>query len=532
MALLRALSVAVAFCSIASGFAVPNVVDLTLDDIQRGLQEGCFSSEALVEAYTGRIGEVNGMVQAVTEVNPDAIKIAKQLDQERAENKIRGPLHGVPILLKNNLATKDAMNNTAGSHALIGATVPRDSTVVNKLRDAGAIILGKANLSQWSFYRSFDLPSGWSSHGGQVHGAYHDNQDPNGSSSGSGSATDLGLAAACIGTETWGSLLGPSHRNNIVGIKPTVGLTSRDLLIPVSEHLDTVGPMARTVKDAAYVLQAIAGQDTNDNYTSAIPAIPDYVAACKNESLNVKIGVPWKLLAQVPPSSSAELNAFNESVRVLQEAGATIVDTDFTFPGNMDDFITMLSSDFMTNIAGYFAKLATNPNNITDLRQLREYTKTTPVEQFPQFSVSLWDNVIDNIGFPNTDPRFWTMFQSLTAMEKTQGLQFALESQQLNAVVLPTSIGPQFLAPSGGPGVTVPMGFYPESAPITNSPGDLVDTGPAIPFGLSFLGPRWSEEQLIKMAYVYEQRTQARGQGKRKVNPNTEVKVAAVCQKS
>jgi amidase len=181
------------------------------------------------------------------------------------------PLHGLPILIKNNIATADKMNNTAGSWSLVGAKVPRDSTMAVKLRKAGAIILGKTNLSQWANYRSSNSSNGWSAYGGQTYGAYYPGQDPSGSSSGSGVSSSLGLAFASLGTETDGSILSPSQMNNIVGIKPTVGLTSRSLVIPISEHQDTVGPMARTVKDAAYILQAIAGPDQYDNYTSAIP---------------------------------------------------------------------------------------------------------------------------------------------------------------------------------------------------------------------------------------------------------------------
>lgn len=406
-----------------------------------------------------------------------------------------------------------------------------DSTVASKLREAGAIILGKANLSQWSFFRSFDLPSGWSSHGGQVYGAYHADQDPNGSSSGSGVAADLGLAFAAIGSETFGSLLGPSHRNNVVGVKPTVGLTSRHLLIPVSEHLDTVGPMARTVRDAAYLLQAIAGADSKDNYTSEIPDIPDYVAACKPEALRgSRIGVPWNLLEQVPSSQSPEIAAFRKSVQVLQEAGATIVDTNFTFPGDINDISTMLQVDFMTNLASYLSELQSNPNEIENLSQLRDFTKKTPIEAYPSYAISLWDNVIDSLGYDNTDSRFWALYQKLTSSGKTGGLGGALAEHDLTAVIMPTSLAPQFLAFDGAPGVTVPMGYHPSSAEVVKSPGDLVDTGPLVPFGLTFLGRRWSEEQLIGLAYGYEQRMMVRSRAKRIVRPQSEIHMTGKCR--
>lgn len=257
----------------------------------------------------------------VTELNPSALSIATMLDAERANGTIRGPLHGIPILIKNNIATRDAMNNTAGSYALLGAQVPRDSTMADKLRKAGAVILGKANLSQWANFRSTNSSNGWSAHGGQTYAAYYPDQDPSGSSSGSGVASALGLALASLGTETDGSIVSPSDANNLVGIKPTVGLTSRFLVIPISQHQDTVGPMARTVKDAAYLLAAIAGKDTNDNYTSAIPydPLPDYVAACNFSALAGKrLGVPRNVIEFFSDNTTGPIvSAFDEALTLI-----------------------------------------------------------------------------------------------------------------------------------------------------------------------------------------------------------------------
>jgi amidase len=195
-----------------------------------------------MKAYIMRIEEVNSILHAVTEINPDALLIAAALDAERANGTVRSTLHGLPMLIKNNIATKDQMNNTAGSYSLLGATVPRDATVAGKLRAAGVILLGKSNLSQWANFRSSNSSSGWSAYGGQVTGAYYPDMDPSGSSSGSGVGSSIGLAIAALGTETDGSILAPSSVNNLVGIKPTVGLTSRSLVIPISAHQDTVGP--------------------------------------------------------------------------------------------------------------------------------------------------------------------------------------------------------------------------------------------------------------------------------------------------
>ncbi|KAM4058893.1 amidase [Hirsutella rhossiliensis] len=527
--------------SATSGASFPSLRDVTLEDLQHGFEQGCFSSTDLVEVYLERIRQVNEQVNAVTEVNPDAIDIAKRLDNERARNAIRGPLHGIPILLKNNIATLDKMNNTdqAGSYALLGATVPRDSTIARKLRQAGAVILGKANLSQWANYRSSNSTNGWSALGGQVYAAYHPKQDPSGSSSGSGVAVDLGLAFAAVGTETSGSILSPAERNNIVGIKPTVGLTSRHLVIPISEHQDTIGPMARTVKDAAHLLQAMAGQDPRDNYTLAIPFIPDYAAACDTEALDgARIGVPWNvvLTADKPEDqiSSPELEAFRASIKVLQDAGAIVVEANFTIDKNPDHARNgdiVLQADFMTNLASYLDKLTSNPQELHTLAQVREFTRKTPVEQYPNRNTGLWDPIIDKLGFNNTDARFWAAYQSVLKSAQTNGILGALTRHNLSAVVLPTSLAPEWVAAIGAPGVTVPMGYFPASTAVTMEPrGELVEAGPSIPFGLSFLGRRWSEAHLIALAHGFEQRTWVRGRVRPLVMPEAEVAESAACQ--
>lgn len=227
-------------------------------------------------------------MRAVTEINPDALSIAADMDCARSRDSITNlPLHGIPVLVKDNIATNDKMNNTAGSYALLGAKVPEDSTVISRLRQAGAIILGKTNMSEWAAMRSDTSSNGRSAYGGQTTGAYYSGQDPKGSSSGSGVASSIGLAWASLGTDTAGSIVFPSSVNNVVGIRPTLELVSRYLVVPISEHQDAVGPMARSEKDATYLLSAIAGPDSKDNYTSAFPfnRVPDYVGACKSSGL-------------------------------------------------------------------------------------------------------------------------------------------------------------------------------------------------------------------------------------------------------
>ncbi|PVI01022.1 amidase signature enzyme [Periconia macrospinosa] len=510
---------------------LPNLLDATVDELALGLNNGYFSSVDLVNAYTKRIIEVNATLHMVTELNPDALQIATELDEERAAGKCRGPLHGLPILIKNNIATYDEMNNTAGSYALLGAKVPRDATVAAKLRKAGAVILGKSNLSQWANFRHSNSSNGWSAHGGQTYGAYYPGQDPSGSSSGSGVSSSLGLAVASLGTETDGSIISPSQMNNLVGIKTTVGLTSRALVIPISEHQDTVGPMARTVKDAAYVLQAIAGPDQYDNYTSAIPfngSLPDYVAACKLDSLKGKrIGVPRNYIGARSPTRAPILDAFEAALSVLREAGATIVEntnyTAYEQYQNSEAEGTVLSADFVANLQSYLSQLTVNPNSIHKLLDARSFTQSYPPEQYPVRNTAIWDEAL-SLNFTNTSPEFWAAYQEDLYLGGPGGILGALANYSLDAVVTPSYVSPGISAIIGAPVVTVPLGSYPANTTVrTNSRGDLNATAPGIPFGISFSGALWSEEALIGFAYAFEQRTNVRKKVKPYLAPNTEL---------
>ncbi|KFY05125.1 hypothetical protein V491_09199 [Pseudogymnoascus sp. VKM F-3775] len=344
----------------------PDLLNADVDDLMKGLKQKHFTSVDLVKAYLQRIKEVQTDLHAVTEINPDAISIARALDVERAHGKLRSSLHGLPMLAKDNIATKGKMSNSAGSFALVNATVPRDSTVATKLKAAGVIILGKSSMSEWANFRSSFSNScnGWSARGGQVLGAYAADQDPSGSSSGSAVGASIGLAFAALGTETSASIIFPASVNNVVGIKPTVGLTSRALVIPISERQDTVGPLARTVTDAAHVLNIIAGKDPNDSYTNAQPFSqpPDYTKVLKKNSLRGKrIGIPRNAFL---PSGDAGLDApilaaFEAAIVELKSAGATIIDnsnfsqwdeyynSSVTFYGAVN---TVVAVDFVTNL--------------------------------------------------------------------------------------------------------------------------------------------------------------------------------------
>ncbi|KAH8811102.1 amidase signature domain-containing protein [Xylogone sp. PMI_703] len=504
---------------------IPDLFTATIDDVQDGLTCGNFTSVQLTQAYLARISEVNDILHAVIETNPDALEIAAQLDALRASGSVLGPLHGVPILIKDNIATDDKMNNTAGSFSLLGAKVPTDSTIAANLRKAGAIILGKSNLSQWANYRSSNSTNGWTARGGQTTGAYYHNQDPSGSSSGSGVGSSIGLAMASLGSETSGSIISPSSRNNLVGIKPTVGLTSRYLVIPISSTQDTVGPMARTVRDAAYLLSAIAGKDANDNYTLVSPFKPGYKfeSSCKHNALKgMRIGIPRNGFS-ASSSNAPEIDAFNASIQVFIDQGATIVD-NANFP-NLTEYRTansgiVLGTEFEFGVAEYFNSLTYNPYNIHSLQDLINFTETFPAEDYPDRNVNTWITAINN-NLTLDSAAFQLARANDLVAGSTATILGALEQYNLDALIMPSSSSPGVAAIAGYPIVTVPLGFYPGSTPpTTNSRGTLVTRGPHFPFGISFLGRKFSEPTLIQAAYGFEQATKVRDQVQPYIIPN------------
>ncbi len=512
------------------GSRFPLLLDATLEELRTGLDTGRFTSAELTKAYIARIEEVNEDLHAVTEINPDALHIAAELDRAReTAPKPLNPLYGIPILIKNNIGTADKMNNTAGSTALLGAKLKEDSTVVKKLRQAGAIILGKANLSQWAGTRSLQASNGWSAHGGQTVGAYLPEQDPDGSSSGSAVASSLGLAWASLGTETLGSICDPAHANNIVGIKPTVGLTSRFLVIPISEHQDSVGPMARTVKDAAYLLQAIAGHDSKDNYTEAAPdTLPDYVGACNKDALKGKrLGVPKGYKSMFPYiSADVSFEAFESTFELLREAGAEVVE-DVEMPGmelmkKADRTGIISGADFLTDLPKYLAELETNPSNIHDLADVRAYTDQSSVES-SEFDFMMF-NMILKRNIDNTMPLWWAYYNERLHQSNELGLIGALRNSSLDAMILPTPIATK-IAVQGAPVISVPLGRTKRDTPYHRNEVDtLNDMGPNHPFGFGFAGDYFSEEKLIGMAYALEQLTQVRTTVKPHIQPKTELK--------
>jgi len=511
-----------AFVSAAVTTPLPDLYEASLTELQAGLTSGQFNSVDLIKAYFARIEEVNlqgPALRAVIETNPSALQEAAALDYERLLYGPRSPLHGIPVLVKDNIGTVafEGMNTTAGSYALLKSIIPEDSGVVKKLRQAGAIILGKANLSEWAHFRG-NLASGWSGRGGQCTNAYYPNADPCGSSSGSAVASSIGLAAVSLGTETDGSITCPANQNNLVGIKTTVGLTSRAGVIPISEHQDTVGPLARSMSDAAIVLSIIAGPDPNDNFTLAQPLpVPNYSMALSNTSLvGKRIGVPRAVfLNDTLTGNDPYVNVvFEQALGTLRALGATIVDPA-DLPSaydiyNSNNETVVLDTDFKVQLNAWFDSLIANPSGVTSLAELIAFDNANPTLEEPIGYTSQSELIASEAttGF-NT-----SYYQSL-AFDKelgaTRGIDAALKTYALDALVLPA---PGFTtvpaAIAGYPIVTVPLGFYPDNVTIASAGPNTVYPAPGVPIGLSFLGTAWSEYQLIGFGYAYEQRTQTR----------------------
>ncbi|KAF5384399.1 hypothetical protein D9615_003112 [Tricholomella constricta] len=501
---------------------LPDLYEASVSELQAGLNAGHFSSVDLVKAYFARIEEVNlkgPALHAVIETNPSALAAAAELDLERKRKGARSSLHGIPILLKDNMATiaSEGMNTTAGSFSLLGSVVPDDAGVVKRLRKAGAIILGKANLSEFANFRG-NIASGWSGRGGQTTNAYFPKADPCGSSSGSGVAASIGLSAVTLGTETDGSITCPSSNNNLAGIKPTLGLTSRAGVIPISTHQDTVGPMTRSVADAAIVLSIIAGPDPNDNFTLAQPRVlPDYVKALNKQALKGKrIGVPRRVFmnSTINDRSSDVSDAFENALIVLRGLGATIVDSA-DLPSAEEIVVSnnetvVLGVDFKQGLNKYLASLISNPSGVRSLADVIKFNDDNPTlekpEGFDDQSIFITSEATN--GF---DSSYFAALAADHDLGATRGIDSALKTHNLDALVLPAdgfTSNPAAIA--GYPIVTVPLGFFSDNVTIGRAGPETVYPAPGVPFGLSFLGTAFSEFDLIGFAYAYEQETQTR----------------------
>lgn len=511
----------------------------TAEQLSQHLKSGALTSTSLVQAYIDRAIEINKQLHAISEINPDALDIAQRLDDERAAGHVRGPLHGIPILIKDNIATLDDLNTTAGSYALLGARVVSESPVVTALRHAGAIVLGKSTMGEWAQYRSTRAGSsaGWSAYGRQPLGTYYPNQDPHGSSSGSAVAISAGLAPLSLGTETSGSIVNPAERNNLVGIKPTLGLVSRHMVIPISVRQDSVGPIAKTVLDAATVLSVIAGPDSNDNFTSAQPAVlPDYIGACDPLGLKgARIGVPRNLIRRhLEPRYRPVMEAFEHALRDVVRGGASLIDNANLREYNPHAFHknegVVLESDFAVGIKQYFDKLIHNPHGIHSLHDLRNFTWGHEHESWPYRDTDVWDRDLMNPIAPDSAQSFMAYEENLK-MGMELGIDGALDDFDLDALVIPTFAAFQLPAVAGLPVITVPLGFFPDNVEVHRNPkGTMFTVAPGIPFGISFVGRKWSEETLIRLAYAFEQRTQVQSSRMPMILPQTDLTLSKVVE--
>jgi amidase len=445
-----------------------------------------------------------------------------------------------------------------------------------RLSAAGAVLLGKTAMSEWAAYRSSTNTTsmGWSGYGGQVLGAYCESQDPFGSSSGSGVAVSVGLALGALGTEvfgnsafvklqisnalseclirasgcltdwlylqTAGSIVGPSSQNNVVGIKPTLGLTSRDLVIPITIRQDTVGPIARTVKEAAMILSAIAGKDSNDNYTSLQPfdTIPDYAKSLNYSAFKgTRIGIPRNGLFNQSVDDSVLMAAFESAIEIMRSAGAEIVDNaNFpAFDGSVEASMRsirekynykVIGTDFIAGITSYLAKVTdTDGNQYHSVEELLNCTQSDPREEYPDRDTSSWEQAL-SYNFTNDSQEVWDAYQEDLYFGREGGVLGALDLYNLDALILPTTSSMYLPALGGLPIINVPLGRHPDDTEIVKDrKGHLVQIGPNTPFGISFMGRAWSEETLIGFAYAFEQRTMVRRSIVPYIVPKTELHV-------
>jgi len=485
--------------------------EMTIADLQKGLSSGKFTVRSLTERYLARISALDKdkhgpAVNAVIQINPDALQIADALDKERRTNKPRGPLHGIPVLIKDNIGTADRMMTTAGSLALLGSIPSSDAFLVSRLRHAGAVILGKTNLSEWANIRSNHSTSGWSGRGGQTRNPYALDRNPCGSSSGSGVAVSANQCAVAVGTETSGSIICPSTTNGIVGIKPTVGLVSRSVIIPIAHSHDTAGPMARTVADAAALLSALAGYDPHDSATAPLldkPAV-DYTRFLDPAALRgARIGVVRKNFG----FSDAVDRLMEDCLAEMKRQGAVLVDPVEVGPATFgDSILEVFLTELKADLNAYLAALGPAAP-VHSLKEVIEFNEKHRRQEMPYFGQDLFEKA-ETKG-PLTNKDYLAALEKNRELSRTKGIDEAMDKHQLDALLGPSG-GPAWTtdllngdrsrggssglpAAAGYPHITVPAGFV-----------------FGLPVGISFFGRAWSEPVLIKLAYAFEQATHHR----------------------
>jgi amidase len=484
--------------------------EITVAKLQDEMKSGKLTARSIAERYLTRIENVDKhgpAVNSVIEVNPDALALAEELDRERKAKGPRGPLHGIPVLIKDNIATRDRMMTTAGSLALMGATAPKDAFLVKRLRKAGAVILGKANLSEWANIRSSHSTSGWSGRGGLTRNPYALDRNPCGSSSGSAAAVSANFCALALGTETDGSIVCPSSVNGIVGIKPTVGLVSRAGIIPIAHSQDTAGPMARTVTDAAILLGALTGVDADDPATelSGAKAPTEYSKFLDPSGLHgSRIGVVRKFFG----ISDAVDKLMNEAIEEMKHQGAVIVDPADL--GTMDQLgdseLQVLLYELRADLNSYLAALGAGAP-VHSLQEIIEFNERNREKEMPYFGQDLFIKAEAKGSL--TEKEYLEALEKNHRLTRKEGIDAVMEKFQLDALVAPTG-GPAWItdlvdgdhdpggsstpaAVAGYPNINVPVGFV-----------------FGLPVGVSFFGKAYSEPTLIKLAYSFEQATRHR----------------------
>lgn len=522
------ISAAVSSATAATAMAAPasgkggfTVVEADVATLQRAMQTGKLSSKALVQAYLARIRAIDKSgpkLNAVIELNPDALAIAAERDKERKAGKVRGPLHGIPVLLKDNIATADKMQTTAGSLALLGAKAAKDAHIVTRLREAGAVILGKTNLSEWANMRSTRSTSGWSARGGLTRNPYALDRNTSGSSSGSGAAASASLATLTVGTETDGSIVSPSNANGIVGFKPTLGLVSRSGIIPIAHSQDTAGPMTRTVADAAALLTVLAGTDPKDAATAeASSKAVDFTQTLKPDALKgARLGVVRAQFGGRNDLVSAEIE---KSLELLKSLGATLVDLK-ELPGNGKYGATeyeVLLYELKADMAAYLAEYAPTAKvkTLADIIAFNEANKQKEMPYFGQEHFLRAESKGDL-----TSKEYLEALANNLKFSREEGIDKALKDNNLDALIAPTGFPAwltdlirgdnsgggfsQAAAVAGYPHITVPAGFV-----------------RGLPFGLSFVSTAWTDAKLLGYAYAFEQASRARKAPKflKSVNP-------------
>ncbi|PSN70519.1 amidase signature enzyme [Corynespora cassiicola Philippines] len=517
-------------------------VDLTrtsIVDLREGLDKGYFSAKYLVKAYIKRIEELNPRVCAISQINPDALDIARERDEERKVGRSYGLLHGIPIVVKDLFLTTDKLESSNGCSGLSRARPKFEATTIGLLRDQGAILLGKTAAMQWANYRSpGQAPGGWSAVGGQCLAPYHENLDPSGSSSGSDVATSLGMAAASSGTETDGSLSSPAQRSCVVSLKPTVGLTSRHGVYPVSEWQDTVGVIAQTVKDAALVLTAIAAPDEEDPHTISDerdaegnmrpPQGTDITQACRDNTLEgTRIAVPRHLLEN--EKNDVVDGAFDEALKQLENLGATIVDNvkftefdkDLSY-SDADDWMISFRLGRRENMKRFLANYDVNPHGLHTLADVMNYTRDTLEEMNEKWGMKELEKCEELAKTYSIDSDEYR--NSLNWRNRIGGqISELLSRSSTDMLVVPSSLDAS--ANVGGcPTVGVPLEFFPENQAITTGRSSgLVTNGPRVPFGLMFVGKRWDDEKMISAAYAFEQASRVREKGQQIFSSDTKL---------